>query len=738
MKTRRRMKVRAVGLFILFFLFFLGIFGRFIYIQAAKEVSGNELEQLIERHWSQSSILEGERGMILDRDGEVLAEEIPSYTVVAILDDRFTSYVEDAEETANALSTVLEIESEVINRYLTNGIDKDLFQVELGPQAKHLSYETMQEIEDLDLDGIRFVEEPRRYYSMQTFASHVLGYTERDMGEARMGLESMYNDYLEEEDGKMTFQQDDLSRPLPNTKELVEEPKDGHHLQLTIDSNIQMVLEQAMSNVDERYTPERIMAVVADAQTGEVLGMSNRPSFNPNEYQHIENYTNYTISSRFEPGSTMKMYTLAAAIEEGIFDADETFQSGSAQFGATRISDHNQGRGWGEITYREGVQRSSNVAFAKLVDDHLGADKLYDYLEFFGFRDKTGIQLPNEVGGLIAEQYPIDAITTSFGQGTAVTPIQQIQAATAFANDGEMIQPYIIDTIIDPNEEKTVYQGEREGVAEPISAETAHEVRELLGTVVSSSNGTGQPYAIEGLDIAGKTGTAQIPHPDQPGYKTGAGNHIYSFMGMAPQDDPQVLVYVAVDRPDLEPYEVGSQPVSEVFRPVMKQTLQYLNITGEPSVEEQIEDVGFEVDDYRGDSLNGILDELEESGVNVIPIGGGDEIIEHLPGENDILLPGETMFIQTDRGPYKVPDMNGWSKRQVHMFASLTGVEVTVNGNGFVFEQNLHSGTEINQGGKLSVNLSPRTQLIDEPENAEDELDENEQADFEEGEFFMN
>lgn len=290
----------------------------------------------------------------------------------------------------------------------------------------------------------------------------------------------------------------------------------------------------------------------------------------------MTNYYNDLISYAYEPGSTMKIFTLAAAMQENVFNANEQYKSGTYKVGGGKVYDHNGGVGWGPISFKDGVLRSSNVAFAKLANEKLGFDRYNEYLHKFGFYQKTGIDLPGEASSKMNFKYDYDKASTAYGQASAVTPIQQLEAATAVANDGKMMKPYVIDHIVDPDTKKTVYQNKPESAGTPISASTAKNVRDILGDVVSSDIGTGRPYKIEGFDVAGKTGTAQIAGTN--GYLKGRDNYIFSFMGMAPKDNPELLIYVAVQQPQLEDDETGSDPVSEIFNPTMKNSLHYLNI----------------------------------------------------------------------------------------------------------------------------------------------------------------
>ncbi|AOM83279.1 penicillin-binding protein [Salisediminibacterium beveridgei] len=724
-KRRKSMVYRGAFLFAVMLVLIAVLFSRFVYIQAAKEVQGEDLRTMIESRWTDSRTLHGKRGSILDRNGEIIAEEISSYTIVAILDDRYDRYVDDPLETASELANVLDMDKGLLTDYLS----RDAAQVELGPSAKNLSYETMKKVENLDLDGIVFREDPRRYYPRQTFASHVIGYTERDMSVARMGLENTLNEYLEGEAGSITYQRDGRRRPLLNADEQIEEPVDGADVILTIDSKIQTAMEQTMNQVEEDYDPERMIAIAAHAKTGEILAMSNRPGFNPNHYEQIENYTNYAVASRFEPGSTMKMFTLAAAIEEDVYRGNDTYQSGSYQVTDRTVHDHNQGRGWGEITFDEGLRRSSNVAFSKLALEHLGEERLYDYIQSFGFREPTGIDLPNETTGMIADTYTIDTATTSFGQGSAVSPIQQVQAATAIANQGQMMKPYVVDQIIGGTKGDPVLEQKPEVAGNPVSAVTANRVLALLETAVSHETGTGRPYAIDGFKVAGKTGTAQIPNEDSPGYQSGHGNYIYSFLGMAPAQDPEVIVYVAVEKPDIEPHVQGNEPVSKVFRQVMEQSLQYLNITpteddeGLPFAEEVT------MPDHVGDAAEDTFNSLMETGFKVKKIGEGNQVAAQSPPPGTEAVNGETVLLVTN-GEVSMPDLTGWSLRSVYMLSELLDIEVDADGTGFVLHQVPEPGADTASMNRLSIQLSGSEMDEDVWLDQQEESLEEEDADF--------
>ncbi|MBP3038733.1 PASTA domain-containing protein, partial [Bacillaceae bacterium Marseille-Q3522] len=391
------------------------------------------------------------------------------------------------------------------------------------------------------------------------------------------------------------------------------------------------------------------------------------------------------------------------------------------------IRDYNR-VGWGTISFLEGVQHSSNVLFAKLVNEYIGFDMYREYLTKFGFENPTGIELPNEVGGQIVYQYPRDKAATGFGQATAITPIQQIQGAIAIANDGKMLRPHVVDKIVDSNTEETIEDIEPEVTGTPISAETAKKVRDILETVISSPNGTGYgKFNIEGYKVAGKTGTAQIP--GGTGYLEGANNHVYSFIGMVPKDDPQLVMYVAVQQPEVNSQVSGSLPVSTIFKTVMKNSLQYLNIKPDAQIQPEIK----EVSDVTGFSASEAANTLQESGLQPVLLGNGDNVVKHIPENGEKILPGEKIILLTD-GSVTMPNLTGWSLRDVMKLAELVQIKVQVEGQGYVVSQSIPEGNVLNAGDTLQVNLQSYGGQIQEDTDQENSDQENTEQQNEEAE----
>ncbi|PIC06093.1 penicillin-binding protein [Anoxybacillus flavithermus] len=702
-----------------FSLLFFILFGRFVYLQATGVADGQVLAVEAQKRYFKKHTLEAKRGTIFDRDGEVIAEDIPSYTVAAILDPDMPQHVTDPEKTAQKLAPLLKMDVADVERILK----KKAKQVEFGPNGRGISQTVKQKIEELKLPGITFVRDSKRFYPNGTFASYVVGYAQKDeatkQAEGKMGIEKQFNEQLKEKDGEIKYESDPKGFKLPYADEQIVPPQNGKNIYLTIDKHIQTFLEDAMNAVEKQYEPKKIIAIVADPKTGAILAMSTRPSFDPNK-RNIENYFNDAISYPYEPGSTMKIFTLAAAVNEGVFQANETYQSGSYQVGPHRIRDHNK-VGWGKITFLEGVQRSSNVAFAKIVQEKLGEDRFLQYLHRFHFNEPTGIELPGEKTGNILYRYPIEKVTTGFGQGTSVTPIQQIQAATAIANGGKMMKPYVVDRIVDENTGKTVMKHEPTVVDTPISKETAEKVLDILETVVTSEKGTGRPYQIEGYRVAGKTGTAQIPDP-KGGYLTGHQNYIFSFLGMAPRENPRLIMYVAVQQPNISYTETGAAPVSMIFNSVMKSSLQYLNI--QPTVQKKRvkKEKSIALPSYVGHSVEQATQSLKKQGLHVTIIGKGTKVHAQFPKAGEHVVVPDRVLLQTD-GDAMMPDVTGWSLRDVMKLAELLQLKPSFIGSGYVFRQSITPGSVVKRNDYMIVELAKPSEM-DEKQQTETEQQE--------------
>ncbi|RCW70806.1 penicillin-binding protein 2B [Saliterribacillus persicus] len=731
-KTTHRMSIFWIAFFSIVFLV---ITGRFLYIQATGEVAGISLQSFADEKRTNSYQISAERGTIFDRNLMPVAEEHVVYRLYAIVDETFTTHeenpkhVKNAQLTAEKLSPILEIDAAEIQKRIEEGIRDERFQVEFGAGARELTQKQKEEIENLNLPGINFTEEPIRFYPNGRFASSIIGLTQKNEEkiEGISGIENQYNDLLNGVNGSISYQRDKFNVKLLDPKEIINEPENGDDVVLTLDQKIQTLLEDSMSEVDEQYEPSRMTAIVMDPKTGEILAMSNRPNFNPNDLSNVENWYNDAISTPFEPGSTMKIFTLAAAIEEGVWNENEYYKSGSYKIGSNTIRDHNK-RGWDSITFMEGIQRSSNVAAAKLAYDKIGPDRFFDYLQDFNFDQPSNIDLPGEVPGTILYDYGIEKVTASFGQGSTVTPIQLVKAASAVANHGQMVQPFVVKETKDSSTGETISLQAPEIVGQPISDKTAEETRNILETVITSKKGTGYNiYNLQDYTVAGKTGTAEIPDPENPGYMTGRNNYVFSFLGMAPVDDPQLIMYIAVKQPKLEPTESGSAPVSYIFKNVMENSLRYLNI--EPDKEDIPSVSAIDFPSWSNKSTTQLVERLKESGISPTVIGNGDKIEKVSVEAGEEITPNQRIFIITNEPT--MPDISGWALRDVLALSELIDLDLEWIGNGFVDAQSIEKGRAIKAGDYLMVELQTKeealleeTEAEEEKENAEEQVED--------------
>lgn len=546
-------------------------------------------------------------------------------------------------------------------------------------------------------------------YPNGDFASYVIGHAkpnEEGTSVGQFGLEKSLDKYLSASNGKVAYTGDRKGVSLDGGKVNVEAPKNGDNAYLTIDQRIQSYLEDAMKAASKHYDPESLIGIVADPKTGKILAMSSKPSYDPNDRQ-IKYFFNDAIANAFEPGSTMKIFTLAAAINEGVYKGQDYYQSGTYQVGNRKIKDHNGGAGWGSITFDEGVERSSNVAFAILGDQKLGPERFRKYIHSFGLDEKTNIDLPYEGSNAIVFDQQIQQVTTAFGQGSTVTPIQLVQAATAIANDGKMMKPYTIDKIVDPITAEVKLEHKPEEVGKPVTKETAAQVRQLLERVVTSPKGTGTAYKVDGYSVGGKTGTAQIPD-GKGGYMTGRENYIFSFLGMAPMDDPQLVVYVAVKQPKLKDDENGAQPLADIFKYVTKNSLEYLKIKPNEikDPKKYVKEQQTVVPDVTGKTMEEAKKAIDKAKLRPIVLGEG-KVQQQVPKATEQTLKGDRVFLVGDKPT--MPNIQGWALRDVMNLAKTLKLNLKPTGTGYVTEQSVAEGTLLQPYDRVRCNTCTAT-----------------------------
>ncbi len=526
-------KIRV--LFLIFVLLFFLVVFKVFYIQV---FDYKKLSNLAKDLWSRDLPVEASRGLILDRNGVVLADNLTTTSLVLI-----PNQIKDKKDVAKKLADILKVEYKEMYAH----VSKQTSIERVHPEGRRLSYEIADKISALNLDGVYLVKEAKRYYPYGNLLSHVLGYVGID-NQGLSGLELEYDKYLTGEPGAIKYFSDAKGNRL-NLSDIYVAPQDGLNIQLTIDIDIQKSLERELDNVVDMFSPEMALAVVMNPKTGEILGMSSRPNFDPNNYQNYsteELSRNLPIWASYEPGSTFKIITTSAVVEEGLIDLDndEFFDSGSVQVDAARIKCWKAG-GHGHQTFLQVLQNSCNPGFVKM-GQLLGKEKLFSYLDLFGFGSKTGIDLNGEGQGIIFnldQVGNVELATTAFGQGVSVTPIQQVTAVSAVLNGGYLYQPYVVKNIMEKETGNVIQETEKKVVRKTISKKTSKIMRRALESVVAK--GGGKAAYIEGYRIGGKTGTAQKVKDG----KYLVNNYIMSFVGIVPSNDPEAVLYIAIDNP---------------------------------------------------------------------------------------------------------------------------------------------------------------------------------------------
>ncbi len=696
----------SIGLFFLFAV-------RFSYIVIGGHVAGTSLAEKTKQLYQGSEVVKAKRGTIYDRNGVALAEDASSYSIKAILSKTYTSgdkklYVEEKnfDKIAEILHKNLSIDKKDALNILEDGAKKELYQVEFGSYGKNISQETKQNIEaDMKKEGVAglyFVDHQARMYPNGVFSSHFIGYAVPDKDEnglvGKLGLESAYNDILSGKDGKIIYQKDNFQNPLPGTVAEEEKAVDGQDIYTTLDSRLQSYLETLMDQVNEEYQPEELTAVLMKAKTGEILAMGQRPTFNPETMEGLTGkdaiWRNFLVQDSYEPGSTMKVFTTAAAIEEGEFNENETFQSGKIQVEDATINDHDFGEK-GVLTMRQALSWSSNVGMV-ILEQRLGG-RWYNYLQKLGFGQSTHSGLDDEVNGALPTLNIVDRAMSAYGQAVGVTNFQMMKAFTSIANNGTMIQPRYISKVVDPQtgEERTT---QTEVLGQPFSKETTEKVREYMRDVVESENygSTYGVYSVPGYNVSAKTGTAQIAS-DTGGYQTGDTAYLYSIVEMVPSEDPDYVLYLTMKHP--KTYD--RMALAKIANPLMKRAMDFKETEEDSDTETKTEKVS--VADYRNLEADVAAADAQKSGLQPVVIGNGKKVQKQSTANGDQLISGEKLILYTG-GDKLMPDVTGWSKADIMKLGKILGIEVSFDGDGYCVKQELAPYEKITED-KLSFTL---------------------------------
>ena len=548
---------------IVIILCFVLIISKVFYIQV---ISYDKLNNLAISLWSRNLEIGAERGKIITSDNITIADNLTTVSLVFV-----PNQIKNKEEVSINISKILGVDRKVIDEHLykKSSIER------VHPEGRQLSYEVADAIAKLNYEGVYLLKEAKRYYPYDSLLAHSIGYVGID-NQGLSGLELEYDKYLTGESGAIKYYSDAKGQKL-NISSVYEQPANGMNLYLTVNFDIQESIERELDNAMTKYNADGSWAIAMNPNTGEILGIASKPSFSPSNYQDYsieEINRNLAIWASYEPGSTFKIITVASSLEEHTVDLlnDAFYDSGSVNVDGARIKCWKHG-GHGAQTFLQVIQNSCNTGFVEL-GNRLGKEKLFSYINKFGFGKKTGIDLNGEATGILfplSKVGPVELATTAFGQGVSVTAIQQITAVSAAINGGTLYKPYIVKSIVEPNTNEIIKENHPQKVRQVISADSSAQVRNALETVVAY--GTGRNAYIDGYRVGGKTGTAQK-------VKNGvymSGNYIVSFIGFLPADNPQVVVYVAIDNPK-GVTQYGGTVAAPIAKNILTDAISALNI----------------------------------------------------------------------------------------------------------------------------------------------------------------
>lgn len=717
------------------FLFFVFVIN-FAIIIGTDTKFGHNLSTEASEVYQKEVTVQAKRGTIYDRNGVALAEDSTTYSIYAIIS---TSYVSSTGEKLYVKKSQYEKVAEILNEQL--GIDKDevlsqlkqdgLFQVSFGSSGSGLSYSTKSAIEtamdEAGIKGIGFTSTPGRMYPNGVFASQFLGLTqlkENKDGTSSLvgtsGLEAALDDILSGTDGKVIYQKDKNGNLLLGTETTVKQAVDGKDVYTTLSEPLQSYLESQMDIFQNEAQGTYASATVVNAKTGEILATTQRPTYNAQTLDgysedNLKTWNTLLYQNYYEPGSTMKVMTLASAIDDGVFNPNEVISTiNGITVADTTINDWNVNEGLTSVqylTYAQGFAWSSNVAMTSL-EQKMGNDKWLTYLSRFKFGYPTRFGMLNEDSGLLPSDNEVTVAMSSFGQGIGVTQVQMLRAFTAISNGGVMLEPQFISQIYDPNTNSTRV-ATSEVVGNPVSEDAADQTLDYMVTVGTDSQygtlynrTTGQPYIQVGdYSVAVKSGTAQIAASAEQGggYLTGDTDYIYSVVAIVPSDDPEFIMYVTLQQPS---EQFKAMYWQDVVNPVLERAMMIKDTLTSTAVTGTDTETEYTLKDYIGESPGDTAQELRDNLVQPVVVGSGSKIKKMSKKVGSNLSANEQILLWT--GDLEtVPDMYGWTKENVEKFSKWTGIKITFKGSdsGTVTKQSVESETDIDGVKKITITL---------------------------------
>lgn len=691
---------------------------RLAYVQ---DVYGHTLSQDAAQVQKSKAVLLAPRGSILDSSGQPLAYDVPAYIL-----DVNTKTFSDPSQLADLLAGPLNVSADKLLPLLQGNYKWYQWPHPILAPAKAAIEAAMHKAKPKDNIGayVTFTPTEQRFYPNGEFAANTIGYINA-MGVGQTGLEYQYNKVLAGTNGSYTYTKEGNGEPIQTSIHVTKSAAPGDDVELNIDRTIQGFVENEMNGIVKQYHPEHATIIVMDPKTGAILAMASRPTFNPNTYWQSSDsalFMNWAVNSSFEPGSTFKIITLAAALATNTVSLSDIVPSGHLNVDGRSINDWNY-VGWSleghdKITVAQALEKSSNVGFAT-VALKLGWSKLLHYMKAFGFMGPTGIDLPNESTSDIfppSRRGPVQLATSGFGQGISVTPLQQMSALSAILNGGNVMKPEVAKEIIDPSTGKVVKQIEPQvSHANVIPASVAQSVKDtMISDVTKGGPGIDQSAYLPGYDVGGKTGTAQIV--DSKTHKYYQNRFAVSFIGFAPGWDPKVEVYVDVYYPKSPQANTwGSTISAPPARDILQECMQYFHITPKsgatttaPSGPKTVTHY-VQTPDLAGKSMAAAGKALKALGLQADAVGSGD-VSEQWPKAGISVPRGSTVILLPAAGSSKtllMPNLSGASMREAGDILAAAGITMVPVGSGFVSNQSVPAGTKLSPGESVTVTFTP-------------------------------
>lgn len=675
-------------------------------------ISGEDIRAFAKSHGGEQKVttLYAKRGTIYSSDNEVLASDVKKYKLIAILNTSRKdskgnpAYVVDKEKTAKELSKIIDMdEKKILER-----LNSKSYQVEFGKYGNNLSSIVKDQIDALGLPGLEFEEMTTRNYRYGDFASYEIGYAQLLTDElndkstqslvGKMGIEKTYDKWLSGTNGKKVHLVSNQGYTLPNGVISETPPVSGNDVYLTIDSDIQTELDLQLKKLATSVKTDKATCAIMEAKTGRILAISNYPSFDPNE-RNMTNYVDLFLNEPVEPGSVFKSFVYANALSDGKLNVEENYYSGKYNYtynGKTvaTIKDHNGGRGWGSISYKQGFYYSSNTAICNILMQKTDKESLLQDYEDLGFFKESSIDGLSSAAGVAGYKRSgnrtLEYLTTGFGQGSTFTGLQLLRGYSAFANDGKTVEPYLVEKVVDSTTDEVLYQAKTQYSKQIYSTDAVKQVRDLLSGVINIKGSTGYKYHMDDIHLIGKTGTGQVAKDGK--YLSGYNTH--SFVGLAPYDDPEIVMVLW-----FQSSATGSEESAEFVKSVVRAAMNKVN--EQPTKE--VETSTFVLDSYMNQSSEYAKNILTQHQLTPLIIGDGETVINQYPKAKTEVSSKSRVFLQTNGNTITMPSMEGWSRKEAEAFASMANVKIEFKGIGTIYKQSVSKGTKLKENQQIVV-----------------------------------